>query len=68
MKHVESRIDKAQMIPGANVRVWLENAGIRSVDARLSFAEAAEILPELAEYADALADPLTARAKFTAAK
>jgi hypothetical protein len=66
MKHVESRIDNAQMIPGATVPVWLENAGLRSVDAHLSFAEAAEILRELAEYADALVDPLTAKAKFTA--
>lgn len=66
MKHVESRIDNAQMIPGATVPVWLENAGIRSVDAHLSFTEAAEILRELAEYANALMDPKTASAKFAA--
>jgi hypothetical protein len=35
MKHVESRIDNNQMIPGATVPVWLTNMGLQSVDAAL---------------------------------
>ncbi len=61
MKHVESRIDNGQMIPGATVPVWLENEGLRSVDANLTFAETAEVLQELAKFADALSNPSTAK-------
>jgi len=61
MKHVESRIENGQMIPGATVPVWLENQGLRSVDAHLSFQETADVLRELAKYADALMDPKTAK-------
>ena len=66
MKHVESRIENGQMIAGATVPVWLENQGLRSVDALLSFAETAEVLTELATYADALSNPRTALQSFTA--
>lgn len=62
MKHVESRIDNRQMLPGATVPVWLENEGLRSVDANLTYAETAELLKELAKYADALMNPKTAKA------
>ncbi|HEY6642974.1 hypothetical protein [Povalibacter sp.] len=64
MKHVESRIENGQLLPGATVPVWLENQGIRSTDAHLSFKETAEVLKELAKYADALCDPITAKDKF----
>jgi hypothetical protein len=60
MKHVESRIDNGQMIPGATVPVWLENDGLRSVDAMLTYAETAHVLKEIAKYADALMNPATA--------
>lgn len=67
MKHVESRILTAgQMLPGATVPVWLENAGLCSVDTHLSFAETAEVLKDLAKYADALMDPKTAAEKLRA--
>ena len=62
MKHVESRIENGQVLPGANVPVWLENDGLRSIDAKLSFAETAEVLKDLAIYAGALSNPLTAKA------
>lgn len=62
MKHVESRIDNAQMIPGATVPVWLSNEGLLSVDAKLTYEETAELLKELAKYADALSNPATANA------
>jgi hypothetical protein len=61
MKHVESRIDNAQMQPGATVPVWLENQGLRSIDANLTYAESGEVLMELAKYADALMNPKTAK-------
>jgi hypothetical protein len=66
MKHVESRIDNGQMLPGATVPVWLENEGLRSVDANLTFIETAEVLKELAKYADALSNPSTAKAVLSA--
>ena len=66
MKHVESRIDNAQMIPGATVPVWLENEGLRSVDSNLTYAETGEVLKELAKYADALSNPNTAKAALSA--
>jgi len=61
MKHVESRIDNAQIIPGATVPVWLENQGLRSIDTNLTFSETGEVLKELARYADALSNPKTAK-------
>ena len=61
MKHVESRIENGQMPRGANVPVWLENDGLRSIDARLSFGETAEVLKDLAKYADALSNPADAK-------
>jgi hypothetical protein len=64
MKHIESRIENGQMIPGATVPVWLENEGLHSVDTSLTYAESAEILKELAKYADALMNPKTAKAAF----
>jgi hypothetical protein len=62
MKHVESRIENGQMIPGATVPVWLDNDGLRSVDAQLSYAETAEVLKQLAKYADVLMNPQSASA------
>lgn len=66
MKHVESRIDNGQMLPGATVPVWLDNDGLRSVDAQLSYAETGEALKELGRYADALSNPATAREVLSA--
>lgn len=62
MKHVESRIENNQIRPGATVPVWLEEAGLISIDSRLSFVETRNLLTELAKYAEALVDPRTARA------
>ncbi len=66
MKHVESRIENGQMILGATVPVWLENQGLRSVDTVLTYAETAEVLKELAKYADALSNPKTAKQVLSA--
>jgi len=64
MKHVESRIENAQMLPGATVPVWLENKCIQSIDASMTYLEAAEVLKQLAAWADALMNPQTARERF----
>ena len=66
MKHVESRIDNGQMIPGATVPVWLENEGLCSIDTRLTYAETGEILKDIAKYADVLMNPKTAKENFNA--
>lgn len=60
MKHVESRIDSGQMLSEATVPVWLDNKGLCSVHTNLTYAETAEILKEIAKYADALSDPRNA--------
>lgn len=64
MKHVESRIANAQMLPGATVPVWLTNDGISSVDASMTYLETAEVLKQLAAWADALMNPKTAKESF----
>jgi hypothetical protein len=66
MKHVESRIDNNQMIPGATVPVWLTNTGLQSVDAALTYSETGEVLKELGKYANALMNPKTAKAAVQA--
>jgi len=45
------------MSPGATVPVWLENNGLRSLDASLRCEETSEILKELSKYAEALMNP-----------
>lgn len=65
MKHVETRIEKGQMPQGAMLPVWLDNQGLRSADKHLTFEETADVLKELAKYANVLVDPLTAMEKFS---
>lgn len=64
MKHVESRIENNQMIPGATVPVWMDNDGLRSIDTSLTYIETGEVLKDLARTADALSDPRTAKDKL----
>jgi hypothetical protein len=69
MKHVESRIDNAelgQMVKGATVPVWLTNHGIESTDAFLTYTETGGILRDLAKWASILEDPLQMADKFRA--
>lgn len=61
MKHVESRIENGQMLPAATIPVWLMNDGIQSVDAALTYDETAEVLKDLAAWADSLVDPRGAK-------
>lgn len=60
-KHLESAINSGQLPPDGTLPVWLTNDGLRAVDAELTFAELAEILTDLAKWADAAQDPLTMR-------
>lgn len=64
MKHVESRIENKQMLLNATVPVWLTNEGLCSVDASLSYVETAEVLKQLAIWADTLMSPKTAKEEF----
>lgn len=64
MKHVESKIENGQMCSGATVPVWLTNRGLRSVDADLTYEETADVLKQLAVWADALMNPKTAKEAF----
>lgn len=58
MKHVESRIEASQILEGATVPVWLTNAGIQSTDTLLTYEETADILRDLARWANVVVDPL----------
>jgi len=64
MKHVESRIECDQIPAGATVPVWLTNAGLKSIDAALSFVETGSILEAIASWADTLVDPISATSKI----
>ena len=64
MKHVESRIENGQLPSGANVPVWLSNSGLQSVDAEMTYAETAEILKDVAKWADILQHPNSAPEKL----
>jgi hypothetical protein len=57
MKHVESRIENGQILPGATIPVWLSNDGIRSTDHTLSYEDTAAILRDLADWAEVVVDP-----------
>jgi len=61
LKHTEDRIAAAQMPPGDTVPVWMENEGLSGVKVKLSYAETAQVLSELAVFADALMNPKTAK-------
>jgi len=64
VKHVESRIESGQMLPEATVSVWLENNGLKSIDATITYAETADTLKELAKYANILMNPASAKEAF----
>lgn len=59
-KHVEKAIATVGLLPeNGTLAIWLTNDGLRSTDSYLTFGETAEILRDLARFADALQDPLT---------
>ena len=60
-KHLETAINSEQLPPDGTIPVWLTNDGLQAVGGKLTFAEIAEILVDLAKWADAAQDPLTMR-------
>lgn len=66
-KHAEKAITSQQLPLDGTLPVWLKNDGLHSVEASLTFAEIAEILEDLARFAEAAQDPPTMRAKLIAA-
>jgi hypothetical protein len=60
-KHIESAIKSGQLPPNGTLSVWLTNEGLEAVGAKLAFNEMADILCDLAKWADAVQDPLTMR-------
>jgi hypothetical protein len=66
-KHIEKAIAAVGQLPeNGTLAIWLTNDGLRSTDSYLTFGETAEILRDLARFADTLQDPLTMREKLTA--
>lgn len=65
-KHAEQYIADGLYPTDSTLTVWLETAGLRSVNTKLSFVETGEILSDLGQYAEVLQDPKTAgqRIKF----
>lgn len=63
-KHAAAAIERGDFVEDAPLCVWLANDGLRSTDAELSFAEAADVLTDLARWASAVQDPLTMREKL----
>jgi hypothetical protein len=65
-KHAEKAITAQQLPPDGTLPVWLKNNGLHCVESSLSFEEVAEILEDLAHWAEASQDPLTMREKLLA--
>jgi hypothetical protein len=65
-KHLEKAINSGQLPPRGTLPVWLTNDGLHALDAELTFIEMAEILTDLAKWADAAQDPLTMRETISA--
>ena len=59
MKHVEKRIANGQLPEDTISPVWLTNRGIECTDGRVTFEETADILRDLAKWAEIVVDPLT---------
>jgi urease accessory protein UreF len=65
MKHVEDAINHGRIQDGATVPVWLANDGLISVDTALTYAETAELLKEIAKWAEVFSDAREAREKLS---
>ena len=65
-KHAESAITAEQLPPDGTLPLWLKNDGLHSVESSLTFEEIAEMLEELAIWADAAQNPATMREKIAA--
>jgi hypothetical protein len=65
-KHAEKAITAEQLPPDGTLPVWLKNDGLHSVQSSLTFEEIAEIVKDLATWADAAQNPATMREKIAA--
>lgn len=65
-KHSDAAIARGDFPGESPLVVWLTNEGLKSVDASLTFSEAAEELEALAGWSDAVQDPLTMSEKIGA--
>ncbi len=63
-KHAEDAIARGEFPENTTLAVWLDNDGLRSTDAQLTFDEVAHELRELGVWADLLQDPLTLHEKL----
>jgi hypothetical protein len=63
-KHLETAINSGQLPPDGTLPVWLTNDGLQAVDGKLTFAEMAEILTDVAKIAEAVQDPPTMQEKI----
>ncbi|MGH9248217.1 MAG: hypothetical protein ACRD0W_01670 [Acidimicrobiales bacterium] len=63
-KHADRAIQRGEYVDDSPLCVWLTNEGLSCVGAELTFPDMAEVLTDLAEWASALQDPLTARQKL----
>jgi hypothetical protein len=65
-KHAESAITAEQLPPDGTLPVWLKNDGLHSVESSLTFEEIAEMLEDLAVWAEAVQNPASMREKIAA--
>jgi hypothetical protein len=65
-KHSEEAIERGTFPGESPLVVWLTNEGLKSTDAWLTFSEAADELEALAQWSDAVQDPLTMAEKIAA--
>jgi len=65
-KHAESAIIAEQLPLDGTLPVWLKNDGLHSIESSLTFEEIAEMLEDLAAWADAAQNPATMREKIAA--
>jgi len=63
-KHAEAAIERGDFVEDSPLCVWLTNNGLRSTASQLAFDEIADILDDLAKWADAVQDPATMAAKL----
>jgi hypothetical protein len=63
-KHLEKRIAAGQILPDTVSPTWLSNRGLECTDGFLSWEETAEVLREIAMWADVFVEPATAARKF----
>jgi hypothetical protein len=60
-KRTELQIQTGRMPPQGSLAVWLCNAGLRSIDFELTFAETGELLAKIGDWAHVAEDPLQGR-------